>query len=223
MEKNKQAAIFLIIGILALATLFFLASRPSFFKIEFEESETKIDKNITPDIFDIPVPYDPIISVTVPKTGWRTYNNPQYGFSFEYPPDYELETHTTEEKNVLLSLSVSPKNNEFPIETDTAGMERFYFSLSVTSDNIINILKEFTTNPGYEDVSIKDISLNNLSGKLITSKFPFTGEFVNDVLYENKDGEVIHVFYFQNAGNDTAKIVPNSILDTILQSIRPYP
>lgn len=208
--KKVMLAIFLSIGVLVVILLF--VGRSSFFGIGLEEDKAGVDENTAPNILDIPALYDPTTATTVSTTGWKTYNKQQYGFSFEYPSTYEIKTYPPEKAETLFSLDLVPEKKEAAQQT---------FSISIRSDAVANIVGELM-NFGIENVSVKDISLNGLSGKLVQSEYGFTGDLENHVVFEDSKKQVIYIYYPQYTGNNSPMLVPNSTFDTILQSIRLY-
>ncbi|OGH67741.1 MAG: hypothetical protein A3J66_00835 [Candidatus Magasanikbacteria bacterium RIFCSPHIGHO2_02_FULL_47_14] len=201
------------------AMVLFLVSKSSV-------SETRVGKNTTEvavptqsDSTGAPVAYDPTVAPTVQRTGWNTYSNPEYDFAFAYPPEYELSVDMPKAgENVLFSLSVSKDDKSLP-SNEVPDNSPLLLSVErgAVSDGV-NIL----TNSGIENVLTKTISLNGFLGKWVSTEYGFTGDLENHILLEDDKKQFIHIYYYQYSGGDSPMHVPNSVFDTILQSIRPY-
>jgi len=182
---------------------------------------------VSPDTSTFPTAYNPTVAATVPKTGWRTYTNPEYGFMFEYPPEYEVITNPPEGEyhlfSAILAHTKRPRENLSMSDAVAVpfGDDSSFLSVSILQGTISEVITAYSMDT-YEDAVLEDIVLNNLSGTLVTSRDSFSSEFRNDVLFTLTGQRVLSIAYMQNAGNDSAYVVPNSIFDTVLQSVRPF-
>ena len=206
MDNRKFIYIFLVVAVIIL--IGFLLFSPA----EFENKNLDMHvSGVNKSSISAPVPYNPTTATTVPKQNWQKYSNEEYGFSIEYPSEYVLEVDTPSGDDTLFSLLIAPKNSE---------LQQQGLSLSVRRDNISGIVNEFL-NSGIEGISIEDISFNGFTGKLIQSEYGFTGDLENHVLLENTQKQVIYIYYYQYTGGGSPMNLPNSVLDSILQSVRP--
>jgi hypothetical protein len=219
MQKTKQIVLFLAI-VAFIVAVWFLAGRSSVLETGVERDTTKVSVPAPSGPTAAPTAYDPTVATTVPKTGWKIYNNSEYGFAFDYPPEYELRMHTPEEKNILFSLSVSKNDKSLP-QTE-APNENSPFFVSVERGALSDSVNSLT-NSGIENVSVTNISVNGLSGKWISMEYGFTGDLENYVLLENDKKQLIRIYYFQYSGSGSPMYAPNTVFDTVLQSVRPYP
>lgn len=170
----------------------------------------------TPTPTSLPLPTTlPSPTITInPKTGWHVYTNTQMGLSFEYPSDYDSDTGSTSDVNIVylnnkqIPKPVQTKDTiQFPIEIRK--MSQAYFTTSGGEQSVIGMFtrESFQQSP----ISVGDITGKKYSGNW-SSYFALTGYHAE--FFVTKGDAIFEISFYPSMG------IPEQMFTQILSTFQ---
>lgn len=169
-------------------------------------------------------PYDPTTAATIPTDGWLTYTDAEAGFSFRYPPSHVVgKMFGQGEDQYVYMFRIEPSTAPEPQESDAKDAVN-RVGIGVSKQRAEETVNAYRLNDIIEGLQVKEITLNGLSGYLVIHQYPPTGEYRNDILVTLPSNDTLSIYYSNRIVSDDvypSMVVPNTIFDTVLQSVSP--
>lgn len=143
-----------------------------------------------------------------------TYNDNEYGFSFDYPKYMALDIHY-EQNNLDTVKKILIRSNE----KEMMESNRNTMQISIERGDINSVMTKYDM-VSYEEFSSSTILINSMSGIIVNYRDSFSGEYQNDILLQINESYVMNASYSKSKSNDVTEFEPNTDFNTILQSIK---
>lgn len=167
-------------------------------------------------------PYDPTTAATVPTDDWLVYTDAEAGFSFKYPPTHAIGEKFGQGEGVnIYSMQIEPGGADEPQESDAKDSVN-RLGVDVTNQSVEEAINAYRSSDSA-GLEFKEIAINGLSGYLVIHQYPPTGEYMNNILFTLPRGDTLSLSYSNRTLSDgkyPSMTAPNSIYDTVLQSVQ---